>query len=680
MAFSAVLFASFLPIHGQTGTAPPNKAEEDLSVEEILGVQVTSVSRKAQQVANAPAAVYVITQEDIRRSGATTIPDVLRIVPGLNVARINGNTWAISARGGAGQFANKMQVMIDGRPVYNRLFSGVFWDTQDLLLEDIDRIEVIRGTGAVMWGSNAVNGVIHIITKSTRDTQGSQATIGTGNEERAFASYRYGGKVGERLEYRVWGKENYRRFYAPGSGLFRRNPIETPGQQQRFNEGSADDQGTLNHRLGFRLDWQKSNRDSIQMSGMAYRNDSSMENWLLDQNAVSRRVRVDEDAGGANLQLRWVRTHAHGAETSFQFWGDRTRRESELYTIRLDALDFEVQHRRALSETNEISIGVGTRWTKDYLVSGEGFRFGTPSRTDNLSNLMIRDEMQWFRQRLTLSLGARAEHNDYTGFEWQPSVRLLFNPNKSHSIWGAWSRAVRTPSRSEHDAASIALGQTTFQGMPIQINYRGNRNFASERIDETAAGYRYQRRNHWSVDVTAFHARDKRLASLEFGALNFNPGPPAEILQAVYAGNGRTGTRKGIEVAASGSVRSWWKLHGSYSFLSSESDALATSTDPRRHVAQADPRHQFKMRSLWNLSHRWQWDVSLYRISEIAPFEIPGYLRIDTRLGFKPVRTQDLSFIVQDWMNQRRLEYPSELYGYSVAVRRSMLVRWTVRF
>ena len=326
---------------------------EDLSVEEILGLQVTSVGRKAQQVAKAPAAVYVITQEDIRRSGATNIPDLLRIVPGMMVARINAKTWAISSRGGTAQSANKMQVMVDGRTVYNRLFSGVFWDAQDLLLEDIDRIEVIRGPGALMWGSNAVNGVIHIITKSTRDTQGSLLTLGGGNEERVFSGFRYGGKIGERFSYRVWGKQNYRRFYFDGAQLYRRNSFQIPGEARVVSDGSGQDQDGMTLRAGFRMDWQKSPKDSLMLSGMLYGNSTSLESWIMQPGAIVQRLRSDESAPGGNLLARWVRSSSADSETSIQFWADRSRRSVPSYAIRLDAMDAEVQHRRMLSENNE---------------------------------------------------------------------------------------------------------------------------------------------------------------------------------------------------------------------------------------------------------------------------------------------------------------------------------------
>lgn len=651
-----------------------------LSVEEILGLQVTSVGRKAQQLANAPAAVYVITQEDIRRSGANSIPDLLRIVPGLVVARISGNAWAISARGGTRQFANKMQVMVDGRPVYNRLFSGVFWDTLDLMLEDIDRIEVIRGAGAVMWGSNAVNGVIHIITKSTKDTLGSLLTLGTGNEDVAFSAFRFGGKRGERLSYRLWGKQNFRAFYAPGSSLVRQKTLVSQGESRLVSDGFADDQDASALRSGFRLDWQKSAQDSLELSGMLYRNQNNMEAWFFEPGASANRFSTNEVTPGGNLLARWTHLSSKAAETTYQFWVDRSIRNSQLYEIRLDAVDADVQHRRKISENNELHLGAGYRLTGDSLIGNKTFRFAPSSRTDSLSNVMLRNEHQWLQSRLTLSAGIRAEHNAYTGFEWQPSIRLLFTPTKSQSLWASYSRAVRTPSRAEHDSDSVPLARTTIESIPVLLDFTGNRQMNAERIKEWALGYRYQRRQRWSLDVSAFRNSLTSLASVEPGRLELKPGPELRLRQLLFTGNGRVGLFQGIEVAGSGTITQNWKVHGSYSFLAQRTDVASGSRDIYGPLTREEPRSQFKFRSLYNLSRQWQFDTSLYRVASIPVQEIPSRLRIDTRLGWRPNRKHDLSIVAQDLLDQRQLEFPSELFVYAVPVRRTILLRWTVRF
>lgn len=678
---TCLLFVLSIPLRPQNPSSNPGSPSvADLSVEEILSLPVTSVGRKAQQVANSPAAVYVITQEEIRRSGAVTIPDVLRIVPGLVVARISGNTWGISSRGGTRQFANKMQVMIDGRPVYNRFFSGVFWDSQDLLLEDIDRIEVIRGPGAVMWGSNAVNGVIHIITKSAATTTGSLVSVASGNEDRSIIGYRYGAKIGEKIHYRLWGKQAYRSFYAPGSPLVRRNLIETPGAPRNISDGFDDDQWGNHLRTGFRLDWQKSPQDAIHASGMLYDNHFHIAAFKFGHAALANRIRLDEDSPGGNFLTRWTRTHASGAESTIQFWADRFRRSSDLYNIRLDAIDFEWQHRRPISENNEFYLSSGYRLTSDNLSSSGAFRFSPASRIDPLTHFTLRDEHHFLQRRLLLSVGLRAEHNVYTGLEWQPALKLLFAPNKSHSFWTGYSRAVRIPSRGEFDTASLSLSRTESSGIPVLVDLRGNNLMGAERLEEWAVGYRFQRRQKYSLDANAFHHHLSRLASIEFGSLAPIPNHPFALRQSVFTGNGRDGFYRGFELAASAALSPAWRLHGSWSYLSMATRALPRSTDPLTYATGEEPRHQLKLRSLWNLSPRWQFDLSAYAIDRIPAYQIQGYLRIDSRLGFKPSRTNDLSFIVQDWLDQRRLEFQSELFTYAVPVRRSILVRWTTQF
>lgn len=380
------------------------------------------------------------------------------------------------------------------------------------------------------------------------------------------------------------------------------------------------------------------------------------------------------------MLARWVRSSSADSETSIQFWADRSERSGQIYSVRLDAIDAELQHRRMLTENNELYLGAGYRLTTDNLIGKGAFQFRAQSRTDSVPSLTIRDEYQMFSRRLSLSAGIRSEHNAYTGFEWQPSVRLLYTPSKGQSLWASWSRAVRIPSRFEHDTATLPLGKVSIEGLPVLLDYYGNQSFAAERLQEWAAGYRYQHRQRWSIDLNLFRNRYTRLSSDELGPLlvQFNPG--LDIRQTFYTGNGRYGLSRGSEIAASGSIKAWWKLHGSYSLLDAWSRVNSGSTDPSGVSKGEEPRHQFKARSMWNLSQRWQFDISAYAIDKIPAYEVAGQVRIDTRLGFRPNRTHDFSFIVQDLLNRRHIEFHSLLYGYAVAVQRSMTIRWTVRF
>lgn len=649
-----------------------------------MRTQITSVGRKAQQVAKAPAAVYVITQEDIRRSGATNIPDLLRMVPGLVVARINGSTWTVSARGDARQYANKMLVMIDGRSIYGRLFSGVFWNSQDVFLDDVDRIEVIRGPGAVMWGSNAVNGVIHIITKRSQSTQGGLVSLGTGTDDRGIAGFRYGGRLGDRLAYRIWGKFNARAFRDAETAIYRRDVNYTTSDRRLLREfrGSADpaggDDGRL-WRVGFRFDWERSSRDAIVAIGELHGERYSQYTWSLAPGGRLDRQWGQDRPGGGNVLARWTRTASAGEETTLQFWADSSTQRGSLYEVRVNAMDAEAQHRRQLSENNELHLGGGFRATRDS-IRNSPFHFLPTLHTDHLWNGVVRDEHQLIAHKLTLSAGLRTEHNDYTGFEFQPSVRMLFTPSKTQSWWVAWSRAVRTPSRVEQDIDALPIGSAEWQGMPVLLQVRGTADFRSERLRATEAGYRYQRRQQWSIDVALFSNRYTRLSSLEAGEFHAQFFPVVDLRQDFRFGNGRYGNSRGAEVSLSSAIRPWWHVHGSYSYLRSRTAVLPGREDLDGPQYAADPSHQASVRSYWNLGRRWQADVMLYGVGRVAQRQVPGYLRADARLSWRPNREQEWSIVAQDLGSHGRLEWEPELFVYAIPTRRAVVLRWVLQF
>jgi iron complex outermembrane receptor protein len=654
-------------------------AEGDLSVEEILRTQITSVGRKAQEVAKAPAAVYVMTQEDIRRSGATNLPDLLRIVPGLVVARINGSTWAISARGEAWQFSNKMLVMIDGRSVYGRLFSGVFWNGQDVLLEDIDRIEVIRGPGAVMWGSNAVNGVISIITKKAQATQGGLLTVGTGTEEQGIGAFRYGGRIGEKAAYRVWGRFDAREFREAGTAIYRPDSTYGEGERGLIADIRAEgDTGKL-WRTGFRLDWERSGRDTVTVLGDLYGQRYAQSSWLLGSGGRVDQLLSRDRPWGGSLLGRWSRAKSADQETTMQFWADHSTQSGALYDVRMSSADGEIQHRRMLTENNELHVGGGYRRTADSIASAT-FRFRRPRRSDGLWNGVIRDEQQCFGQKLTLSAGVRGEHNAYTGFEVQPSVRLLFTPTRQQGWWVAWSRAVRTPSRAEHDTDTLPIGYANAGGYPVLLQARGNTGFVSERVRTTELGFRYNRRQRWSADVALFRTRYTRLNSVEKGELRIQTEPVFDIRQDVVFSNGREGVSWGGEASLGWDVAGWWRVHGSYSYLKVHIDHAPGYVGIEGPAYGQDPGRQVKLRSLWSLGRRLQLDTSVYAVDRVRQRQLPGYARVDVRLGWRPTRTQEWSVVGQDLFNNGRLEWQPDLYVYTIPTRSAVVIRWTLQF
>lgn len=416
------------------------KAEEDiftLGILDLMNTKVTTVSRKPQQLANAAAAIHVITQEDIRRSGATSIPEVLRLAPGVQVARIDANKWAISIRGFNGRFATKLLVLMDGRSVYSPLFSGVFWDLQDTVLADIERIEVIRGPGAALWGANAVNGVINIITKSSAETIGGHVNFGGGTEERSFATARYGMSLSEATNLRVYGKY-----------------VDRDAQADAAGNRAHDNWHTT--RGGFRLDSQDRDGDLLTFQG-DYLDGKRGETAQISQlptpldPAVSHSVNLENPVSGGNLLARWQRNLSATSSFSGQLYYDHATLNAFNTRAKTDTFDLDFQHRFACGSKQDIVWGLGFRFGHDEIDNSFTINFLPAERDSQLYSAFVHDEIALVPEYLSLILGSRFEHNRYSGFEIQPNGRLLWTPDPHHTVWASVSRAVRTPSRGEQD-------------------------------------------------------------------------------------------------------------------------------------------------------------------------------------------------------------------------------------
>lgn len=452
-AIACCTFFSLSPTHA-ADYSPEQLA--DMNLEQLLGATVTSVARREEQLAQSPAAVQVITPEEVRRSGATSIPEVLRLVPGLQVGRVDSHNWAISSRGFNDLYANKLLVLIDGRSVYTPLFSGVYWDAQDVMLEDIERIEVIRGPGAALWGANAVNGVINVITKKTASTQGFLATVGGGNYERGFGAFRYGGKLGDSANFRVFGKYSDR------------------GNSLSLGGGRAEDAWGMG-RIGFRIDWDAPDSNLLTLQGDIY---SGREDQLYRRLDPTRSFtpyfdHARDSLSGGNIIARWTHTVSQENEFTLQTYYDRTNLNSAVLGEKRDTFDIDFQHRFPLGERQTIVWGGGYRWTQDELRNSLEVAFAPDRRASNLFSAFVQDEITIARDLVTLTLGSKFEHNDYTGFEIQPNARLLWTPTEKTSVWTSVARAVRTPSRADHQVSLRAEPVTPrgalFRDLPLLL-------------------------------------------------------------------------------------------------------------------------------------------------------------------------------------------------------------------
>jgi iron complex outermembrane receptor protein len=594
----------------------PRPAASDLkrlSLEQLMEIDVTSVSRRSEPVSGAAAAITVITGEDIRRSGATNLPDVLRITAGMQVAQSNGNTWAISARGFNTTTANKLLVLIDGRSIYTPLFSGVFWDVQDVALEDIERIEIIRGPGATLWGANAVNGVINILTRSARDTQGTLVSLGAGNEQEALATVRQGGKLGEGTDYRVYGKYSYADSLALANGDDARDPLR---------RGQA----------GFRLDRDDRGAGSFTLQGDAY-------HGLAGQKVV---VRADTVLDGANLLGRWTHSYSEDSGSDFQVYYDYTHREIPLwFEEHRHTLDIDYQHRRSFGTRQEVVWGAGYRVTRDQVGNSAGVAFLPDSVTESLFSAFGQDEIA-LASHVRLTVGTKLEHNHWTGFELQPSVRLAWTPNEHRTLWGAVSRAVRTPTRYDEDIVFFSpTGSPTLEGSSA---------FQSEELLAWELGYRLQPRTGLLVDVAAFYNIYDHLRSYEPTA------PPAVF--PYHFGNELNADTWGIEARTSFQAAPWWRLHAAYAYLGKDLTLDPGSYDPTDGKLEGnDPRSRFVLRSQMDLARGFELDGTLRYMGRLPSPAVPAYTELDLRLGWQVIDRLELSLVGQNLLHPRHPEF-----------------------
>ena len=610
----AVFCASVLgPLaHGQLSPAlPPAEQLKKLSVDQLMDIQVTSVSKHPEKLSEAASAIQVITAEDVRRAGATSLPEALRLAPNLEVAQIDARQWAITARGFNNVFADKMLVLVDGRTVYTPLYAGVYWDAQDTLLEDLDRIEVISGPGATQWGANAVNGVINITTKSARDTQGGLVT-GTAGPLLETGALRYGGEIAPGVYYRVYGKSTQH------------------DQSLRHNGTGAADNWRLSQG-GFRLDAETAAGNLFTLQGDLY------------VGRFGRARTNDIDASGHNLLGRWSRDLGEGSYLKLQVYYDHThRRIPGSFTQTLNTYDTDFQHRFPLRQgTQEIVWGFAFRVVDDDIVNTPANAFLPPQVTRKSFSAFAQDEVALNDNHLHLTIGAKLEHNDYTAFEFEPSVRAAWTPDQKHTLWAAISRAVRTPSRIDRDLYAPAAPPYRIIGSPGVI---------SEKLLAYELGYRQQLTSQLTLAVTGFYNDYEDLRSLE--PLN----PPAQF--PIVRSSGLRGHSTGAELTLEWRASTAWRLFAGYTELRVHTEPqpgnIDTSSD--RNIAR-DPNHQLSLRSLLNLSPHWELDATGRYVGPIDIQHLPGYAEADLRLGWNPRPDWTFSLEGKNLLHNRHAEF-----------------------
>jgi iron complex outermembrane recepter protein len=643
-----------------------NQSPSDLtqiSLEDLMNVQVTSVSKKEQTLGSAGAAVFVITQEDIRRSGATNIPDLLRMVPGVNVAQMSASTWAISIRGFNDVFADKVLVLIDGRSVYNPITSGVSWDQQDVPLEDIERIEVIRGPGGTVWGANAVNGVINIITKNAKNTQGGIISIGGGSERNADEFAQYGGTIGSTGTYRVFGKS----FDIDSSTL--------PGG------GSAQD-GWKSVHGGFRSDWVLSPRDTVTVQGDLQESREGQNLTAVVPTALPLEETFTDRFGASegNVLARWNHTLENGSETSLQIYDDHSSTFSLGSRDRQNTVDLDFQHHLAVGSRQDIVWGFGSRVADLFLGIGYGIVYVPPSRTDVLLSTFFQDQVR-ITSALSFTFGSKFEHNAYTGFELEPSGQLVWNPTARQSVWLSAARAIRQPDAVDASIRDEAATFPTGPGSFGVVEAIGNPVQRTERLNDFEAGYRVQATVRLSLDAAVFLNFYHDLRTAEELAPYFvtAAGPPYLVLPVIFQDVGNAHAYGG-ELFLDWKPIDRWRISAGYSRLRMIFSKNPANVDSEiGDLGTGTPQQQFQARSALNLPHRFEWDSSLEYVGRLAA-GIPAYTRVDTRLGWSLGEHLNFSVVGQNLLSPRHAEFPDDVGLNHMLITRSVFAKVTFRF
>lgn len=621
------------------------RALADLSLEQLMNETVTSVSKKEQKLGDAAAAISVLSNDDLRRSGATSIPEALRSVPGLNVSAFNSSQWAISSRGFNGIYANKLLVLVDGRAVYTPVFAGVYWDLQQSMLADLDRIEVIRGPGATVWGANAVNGVINVVSRSARDTQGGYTYAGGGDFHQVMAGARYGFQTGSNTFLRLFGSYQLNEDY----------PL-TGGQ-------SADD-GWYGEQAGFRLDH--------------YADETSQATWQGDFTGSNLK---DSSANAYNLNTlgRWKQNFSDRSGYEVQAYYDRTdRNDAARAHIIVDTMDLSAQHTFGLGERHDVIWGLGYRFINNHI---------TPTTPvvpvydknfyQNVASAFLQDEWQLVPERFTVTLGTKLEHNDLTGFEVQPNVRAVFKPTEHQTVWGAISRAVRTPSEVE----GMALGAIQFGspvigpgGLPYQPLIVGNPNVEAEVLWAYELGYRAQISPRLNADLSLFYNDYDQLIAVG-PVTQFVSGAPGAAL--IPFDNYEYGHTFGGELAVTFAATEAWRLTASYAVWQAQIHSITPFSNPRA-AEDGTPQNQIMLRSAYDFSRQFSLDVQVRYVDNMRA--VPSYVAADVQLTYRPTPQFEISLVGQNLGDRQHPEYRTEALTRLTEVPRGFYGKVSWRF
>lgn len=643
------------------------KQLKSLTLEQLSNIEITTTTKGPTNAFRSPVAVYVITGEDIRRSGVRTIPDALRLAPGVEVAQIDSNKWSIGIRGFGSRLSRSVLVLIDGRTVYTTLLAGTYWEVQDTVLADIDRIEVIRGPGGTIWGPNAVNGVINIITRSASETHGTRVDMGGGNVEQGFATFRYGAETKGGFNYRVYGK------------AFSRGPMYHPDGR------NFDDWRSL--QSGFRSDWKHGEKNFFTVQGDIYKQTDG-ESVVATSYTPPYSSVIDANAhlSGGNILGRWTRTFSEGSDLQVQAYYDRTNRHEPNFGDLRDTFDFDfVEHARITR--NDFTWGFGARISRgNDLQVVSGLTFTPAKRTDRLVTGFFQDELAIVPRRLSLTIGTKLLHTNFTNFEPEPSARLLWTPNEKMSFWTAFTQAVRTPSDAEHDFFLSGFLGLAPDGTPFFARFNANRNFRPEHMNGYELGYRQLIGKRIYVDIATFYNHYRDLFSEDITGpvfLETTPSPTHFLLPAEF-GNGLMGQTKGVEISPEWRPTSFLRLRGSYSYLHMNLEKSPNSLDvgSAPGVVGSSPQHQVVAISSFDLPQAFSFDLDYRYVSSLPAQTVHAYSTADVRFAKRFTHGLEFAVVGRNLLQPHHAEFGTDPGTTSsditlVGMRRSAYVELT---
>ena len=660
---------SFVPllVYSLSSQAQSLEYLKNLSLEDFsnLEVVVTSLSRKPQKLIDA-AAVYVISNEDIQRSGATNIPEALRLAPGVEVAQINASTWSITSRGFPGRFAKKLLVLMDGRTIYTPLFSGVYWDMQDTLFEDIDRIEVIRGPATAVWGGNAMNGVINIITKSAQHTQGGLLTTTLGTEVEGQAGMRYGGRLGEDFFYRVYGK------YKEND-----SSVDASDSDDSFDENDLG-------QMGYRVDWKFSEENTFIFHGDIYNGEVEQRQPVAVLTPAVGVVNEDKDneVSGFNVLGLWTHQVSEASSWSLQAYYDRAKRQNTATVdIKVDTLDIDFKHQFTLAEQHHIVWGAGYRQVLDDLSGKLGISFTPDRRRTHGYNAFFHDEFVLYPDKFSLIVGSQFEHNDFTGFEVQPSIRAKLNIDAHSLAWVSVSKGLSIPDRTTEDVRADV--RAVPGAPPILVAFVGQEHMVPEEVVAYEMGYKTFFGKGNLFDISLFYNEYSHLRTNELGTPFIEATPaPFHVVQPLVGGFDKKAESYGLELVAEWVVSNNLTLKGHYSYFELDSTPASTTTAMTPENDEGlSPQHQASLRTLYRVSDAVTFDTWLRYVDALPSNDINNYVDVDIKLAWQPSQQIEFSLVGQNLLEGARLEYHDDIISKNpTQVERGVYVKALLRF